>query len=571
MQKPGGNTEGQNPSEDTLDKSDFDSQVDDSSMNNDYLKLRKLLLGDDYSEAIQSYISKEQDVERIVEDLPKALKESSQDDLSETLAPVIDQALGKSIEQNPARITNIIFPIMGPAVRKAVSAALAEMVQSLNTLLEQSLSFGSLKWRVKAWRAGMPYAKYVLLQTIQFRVEQVLLVHRETGILLNSVTAPEIEAQDPELVSSMLTAISDFVSDSFSGGKETLEKVRFGDLELQLYVGPKAVLAIAVRGSASDEVFEKAHTVIEQIHSMFVEDLNHFDGDRASFKATDPILSECLLSQKVEGHNKRKPWLALMLIVSLVSYFIYESVISFQLDQQFRQMEDAVNNLAGYVVISSHREGKQLVVKALRSPESLPVNEVGRSLSDQIGLNLMIQTEIIHFGPLPEPKVLEPKVKQKSPSELIRTQINKLQNTIFYFDPGEVSLSKDELLKIPGLLKDLSELEQLLGEDNFKNIQLILMGFADGSGSTSINNKVSKQRADEIKSLLHANDVNSDIIVTWGVGHIDRDGFVESLQRRVTLQVLLPDSKNSLAREETLEQINQSDTTKQIEYRGEQL
>jgi len=160
----------------------------DSPVDNNYLKLRRLLLGDDYSAAINRYISKEEELERVSEVLPDALKSGSQKDLGDALAPVIDQAIGASIEQNPTRITAILFPIMGPAIRKAVASALAEMVQSLNNLLEQSLTLGSLNWRFRAWRAGIPYAKYVLLETIQYRVEQVLLVHRETGLLLNSVT-----------------------------------------------------------------------------------------------------------------------------------------------------------------------------------------------------------------------------------------------------------------------------------------------------------------------------------------------------------------------------------------------
>ena len=212
---------------------------------NDYLKLRQLLLGNDYDTALQRYISKEEDAERVAKVLVHAIELSKQKDnsLGEALAPVVDEAINNSIESNPKRITNIIFPVMGPAIRKAVASALTEMVQSLNTLLEQSLSFKSLKWRISAWRAGVPYAQYVLLQTVQFRVEQVFLVHKETGLLLNSLSAKEVSTQDPELVSSMLTAITDFVSDSFLDSSENnnedgvLERIRFGELEIHLFSG----------------------------------------------------------------------------------------------------------------------------------------------------------------------------------------------------------------------------------------------------------------------------------------------------------------------------------------------
>lgn len=546
MQKPEGKAEGQQPLDDTLEKPQNHaphSKVDDG-VENDYLKLRRLLLGDDYSEALHRYISKEEDVDRIVEALPKALKKSSLHDLGESLAPVVDQAIGKSIDQNPSRITNILFPIMGPAIRKAVASALAEMVQSLNTLLEQSLSFGSLRWRIQAWRAGMPYAKYVLLQTMAFRVEQVLLVHKDTGLLLNSVTAAEVETQDPELVSSMLTAISDFVSDSFSGGRETLERIRFGDLELYLNVGPHAILAIAVRGSASDELFLHAHTTIEIIHADFAQQLKCFDGDRTIFEKSSPILSECLLSQKVSHKSKRKPWLAVSLIIGFMAYLIGQSITSWQLDQQFKQLETSMASETGYVVISTRREGKRLYVKALRSPESRSEDDIESSLANKTGVGIMIDANVVHFGALPKPVV-----KPQTNYELFQTLVYSLQNTTFYFEAGKVQLSEIELMKIPSLIKNITEIERLVNENQFENFQIILMGFADSSGSSSINKKVSQLRANEVKSILTANKINADIIVTWGAGNIDRDDVSEDLQRRVTLQVLAKPKKQNASQQ----------------------
>lgn len=565
MQNPEEKTEDQQSSDNTLDAAQTSTSgklSDKTEVDNDYLKLRHLILGEDYSNAIKRVITKEEDVERIVNALPEALKKSSQADLSEALAPVLDQAMGKSIEQNPSRITNILFPIMGPAIRKAVSSALAEMVQSLNTLLEQSLSFGSLWWRIKAWRAGMPYANYVLLQTTQYRVEQVLLVHRNTGLLLNSFTASEVDAQDPELVSSMLTAISDFVSDSFSDGKETLERIRFGDLELHLYVGPEAVLAIAVRGSAPAELLSVAHTVIEEIHADYRVALTHFEGDRDGFETTGPILSKCLLSQKIAHKTKRKPWLAAILILGFIAYIIIQSINRWQLNQQFEQLEASINNQAGYVIISSRREDNQLYVKALRSSESASADSLESSLSSQGQLGLNIDATLVHFGALAEP-VKKEVIKEKTREEVFQTLVNKLQNTVFYFEAGEVSLSKTELLKIPSLIKNIETLDALLGE---QNLQIILMGFADGSGSSIINNKVSRQRADEIKSLLTTNKVSSDIIVTWGVGHIDKDLITESLQRRVMVQAL-----GQLNTVQPLVQSADKDTNMQLKQLQEQL
>ena len=83
------------------------------------------------------------------------------------------------------------------------------------------------------------------------RVEQVLLIHRPTGLKLEHCFAPTVAYQDPEMVSGMLTAIQDFVRDSFSAPPgETLDSLRVGDLEVWVEQGPHATIAAVIRGHA---------------------------------------------------------------------------------------------------------------------------------------------------------------------------------------------------------------------------------------------------------------------------------------------------------------------------------
>jgi hypothetical protein len=99
--------------------------------------------------------------------------------------------------------------------------------------LEQHLSWRSLQWRWESRRTGRPYAEIVVLRSLLYRVQQVFLIHRNTGLLLQCVTSPSAEGsqiRDPEMVSGMLTAIQDFVRDSVSGAEaENLEMVRMGE------------------------------------------------------------------------------------------------------------------------------------------------------------------------------------------------------------------------------------------------------------------------------------------------------------------------------------------------------
>ena len=492
---------------------------------NDYLKLRQLLLGEDYFTAINRYISRDDDVERLTQALPEALKLVEEKELGESLAPIVDEAINVSIEENPARITDILFPIMGPAIRKAVATALSEMVQSLNTLLEQSLSLGSLKWRFSAWRAGMPYAKYVLLQTTQYRVEQVLLVHRETGLLLNSVIAPDVNAQDPELVSSMLTAISDFVSDSFSAGKETLERIRFGDLELQLLVGPHAIIAIAVRGSASDELIALAHQAIEQLHADFHQPLIDFQGDRTDFEPTSPLLSTCLLTKKIPPKPKKIPWLALGVLTALTAYMAMGRYESWQLEQSMGLIHSALANESGYVVISTSQIGVNLNAQIIRDKNSRTPSEFISSLTNDANIQISINDRIVNF------------VTSKDAMTVFIQAVDAINNTRFYFESNASHLSADELTKLPALIQNLNSLVHHASDLGLNNLQLMILGFADSSGTQEKNRAVSQERAQTIQSLLQENIDSIDFLVAWGLGHLDGDGIAEPLQRRVSFQL----------------------------------
>jgi len=526
--------------------------ADESVEDNNYLKLRQLLLGDDYASALNRYISKEEDAERVAKVLAKAIHLSNQEDasLGDALAPVVDQAIGRSIEDNPQRITNIIFPIMGPAIRKAVSNALTEMIQSLNTLLEQSLTLSSLNWRVKAWRSGIPYAQYVLLQTVKYRVEQVFLVHHETGLLLHSVTAKEVVAQDPELVSSMLTAISDFVSDSFSASDdalradETLERIRFGQLELLLFAGPHAILALAVRGNASDELTSKAHRVIESIHERYAYLLAKFDGDRSPFDEADSLLSECLISQKVAQAPKRKPWLAICVLVAAFSYFCVQQFNVYQHEGLLEDLENNIRQEKGYVVLEFKQDDTSVSIEVLRSPESRLPDVVieesntnfNKGTDNSTFIKIDIKDTVVHFGPLPKPVPLS-QPKAKTENELYRDLVARVESSTFYFEPKATQLTQPGLDKIPTLINDVKTLEHMTKRFGIADLQIIIMGFADNLGTEYGNKTVSQKRADTIRSMLVANGIASNIMIAWGVGNIDHASMAEKSQRRVNILV----------------------------------
>jgi OOP family OmpA-OmpF porin len=235
--------------------------------------------------------------EDISDVLPEAIAIRSRRDrdLTDSLLPAVEEAIGVSVRTHPDVLVDGLFPVMGPAIRKSIANTLAEMLESLNQTLAIGFSKQGLKWRLEAWRTGKPFAQIVLLRTLLYRVEQVFLIHRETGLLLGHVSAPGAAVQDASMVSGMLTAIRDFVGDSFgSAGAGGLDEFRVGELDVWVEQGPRAVLAAVIRGTPPRELRTAFEEAIEKVHRDHARDLEEFAGDAAPFARSLGVILVCL-------------------------------------------------------------------------------------------------------------------------------------------------------------------------------------------------------------------------------------------------------------------------------------
>src|SRR5579871_446659 len=187
-------------------------------------ELRAILLGPDRL-AWESMRQRLDNPARRAEDVASVLAEAvrlrSDLKLRRALQPLLEEALQLSAQSNPRMLADALFPVFGKAIRKAIAAELDSMLQALSQTLEQSVSWRSVKWRWESMRTGKPYAEIVLLRSLLYRVEQVFLIHRKTGLLLQHAAVENAETKDPDMVSGMLTAIQDFVHDTVSGSESS--------------------------------------------------------------------------------------------------------------------------------------------------------------------------------------------------------------------------------------------------------------------------------------------------------------------------------------------------------------
>jgi outer membrane protein OmpA-like peptidoglycan-associated protein len=303
--------------------------------------------------------------------LPEAIAWRSSRDkkLALALEPITATAIHASIRKNRRVLVEALFPVMGPAIRKAVATALQGMIQSLNQVLEYTLSLRSLKWRLEALRTGKPLAEVVLLHTMLYQVEQVFLIHRRTGIVLQHALATNAVSQDPDLISGMLTAIRDFVQDSFGAGKQdALNDLRVGDRSIWIEQGSHALLAAAIRGNPPPEVRTMLAEALDEIHLRKDAELEDFAGDTDPFGDTRPVLDSCLQVRIRFSERRRKSlgaWLAGAALVAAVGWGVFRLV-----DDRWRwsRFMSELRALPGVVVTEVESRSGRRHVYGLRDP-----------------------------------------------------------------------------------------------------------------------------------------------------------------------------------------------------------
>ncbi len=299
-------------------------------------------------------------------------------ELSDALRAPVDECIRSSIREDVDVFADALFPVMGPAIRRSVLETFRTLVQSLNQTIESAFSWQGLKWRVESRRTGVPISELVLRDTLEYRVEQVFVIQHESGLLVRHAAHPDLVTRDRDAVSAMLTAIQDFVRDSFGnsdGRGDGLDVVEIGEHVVWLFPGPAATLAVVFRGTPRLDLRQYFAGLNEKLQRQHGAALEAFDGDSdsAAFASLDATLIECLGIESRTGQTvtstpgQISPALKITLAVlsaaalALVGWQLY-------LGHQRDALAAALDAEAGIVVTAMQRVDGRLRVRGLRDP-----------------------------------------------------------------------------------------------------------------------------------------------------------------------------------------------------------
>ncbi len=527
------------------------------------------------------------------------LRNAQDDSLTEALAPTVVTAFHSSVKKDPRPVAEAISPLMGPAIRHSVSVALRSMIQKFDQALQHSLTWRGVKWRFQAWRTSTPFAEVVLLNTLVYHVEQVFLIHKQSGLLLDHVAATSVATQDADIVSGMLTAIQQaigaFARDSFGPAQdEHIDTLDMGDREVWIEPGAQAVIAAVIRGNAPESLRQEFFApAIEAIHDEQGETLASFDGDTAPFELSRPHLESCMQSQFEGGVDPAKfkvPLYIWLLIAALLAAIATWAFFAWRESQRWDDYLNKLRATPGVVITEEGKRDGRRFVAGLRDPLAADPQAI---LKDQTQLDPAKADS--HWEPYQalHPEFVEARAKSllEPPPGVALKFGNGVLSAAGVAPHRWVADARKFALAIPGVVafndqdlidEDLKEPESLRrqieqhsvrfvvgttqiapGQNEDLNIliaqvqrlialaptagrvaKIEIIGHTDTEGDGSANQRLSEDRASRLLAMLMARGVGKDLLSARGVASTqparpETSDADKEINRRVSFKVSL--------------------------------
>ena len=430
----------------------------------------------------------------------------------------------------------------------------------------------------------------VLKHTVQFRVEHVFLIHRKTGLLIEHVAAPEAAAQDPQLVSGMLTAIQDFVRDSFEGthkgGGGGIDTLRLGDLLLWCEEGPVAFLAAVIRGNPPESLHAVLRESLTHIHDQFRSPLEEFQGDSANLGDLVTPLESCLRQQERPRETQLSRWLwvtPLVLLFVTGGWMIWRTIDRARVDAYVQRLREE----PGIVVASAEFRDGKWQVSGLRDPlatdpavvlsrsgvsskrvvghwesyqaldPAIVIRRLAASLNTPSSVSLSVNGDTVRVtGSAPQywvdgaralvaalpagsPKVDFSALADVQDPEFVRLR-DAIQGHVIGFDSNADRPARGQ--DVDEVADEFGQLMRVANRLGF-SVRMMISGHADANGNETANLSLSAARAEVVRSMLKARGIAPELLTVRSAGPLEpvqapNASPTAAMNRRVTFTVI---------------------------------
>lgn len=504
----------------------------------------------------------------LITDLIKRKIDSNEKEVTDVLSPLMSKALLQQIQESKEDIIDALYPIMGETIRRSISEGIKEIYASINLKIDKALRRGIFSKQIKAKLAGVSASDLILKESFPFEIKEVFLIHENTGLLITHFsTENNKQNTDSDIISGMLTAIKDFVAESFKtdNGVERLHEIQYGDSKIVLERGLYSYLAVVFSGNEPANFNYELGKLNTEIHKKYHKSLREFDGKLNDFENLSIPFEDFIYSFKNELPDKDieqpKPALGYLLFGILAIVLIIIGIINIPQYLENRRINNEINDKLSEISevnldkISWDTSNEKIIFSG-SVPSFILRSRIDSALNTITGIkNIENNIQIVH-------QVLSP----DSIMLLINTKLSQfnLEKIKYQLIGGKIFLSGeaenedqrlivgDVIANVPGVsvvinniipkkqyISALTKLEELLGElhldfyfgktdlsesnknqldivipllEKVKNKVILITGYSDNKGNTETNLLIAKKRANAVGKYLEAKSIPQAIM-----------------------------------------------------------
>lgn len=222
-----------------------------------------------------------------------AERTSDRDALVAAFAPILGDVIRRKIQDSREEMIEALYPIIGQIIGRAVAEAIRGLARTIDARMRISFTPQAIIRRLRAKVRGVPDSALLLRDALPFQVTEILLVERQSGLLLQYLARDPAVGADSDLVSGMLTAIRDFAQDTFGRTAEgQLDEIQYGSRRILIEAARHAYLAVVIDGIEPAGFHADVRERVIRFENEYADVLARYDGDAARFAAFRPVLAE---------------------------------------------------------------------------------------------------------------------------------------------------------------------------------------------------------------------------------------------------------------------------------------
>ncbi|MCX7898877.1 MAG: OmpA family protein [Methylocystis sp.] len=437
-------------------------------------------------------------------------------ELSAALAPAVVSAIRSEIKNSKEMMVEALYPITGRLVTAAVANAFRDLVETMNARIDALVSANSWRLRLRALATGKTMAEVALAESEAGRLKRALLLERGSGRVLAIWPESGAETENADLASGMIAAITEFASNVYADRGGELRMLDLGASEVFLRASPRVIVAAEFGG----DLTRQRQRRLDEVFLDIVERHEKDEADCTS-EALGAMLSDVLADAPAKPASKKPLIVAALVVAALAAWAswgpVTRSLRESRISAAFSRALAGHQRLAQFPLqLDFDHEGGRVVLRGLAAN-----NEEPQALVDAIAADakpyrveqeisvvaLAAQAEALKAGETRAAATLQEAQQQ---IDALRAELNEVREALLREGPREklrrfisdfavFFTEQDNIVDAEATNAKLDQLAELL---KTADIGLRVVGYADETGSATLNRALSRRRADKIADLL---------------------------------------------------------------------